>query len=236
MKYIDDVRNKFSNFYIKSLNYLNGSEIKNDFMETDVESIRSNNILYYWAKNFQNFNAQFYYTTINYIKNITMLSLYFSQYSYLFNLLSFKEVKDIFNSEIEEDFFWTELNDILPIIEKLNQKLMKNECILDEKNELKKVQIFCINTICLNLFDLLKENKDIFFNSYQIINYFKDFDFCLKLTIYSFYSSFNKKNHNFINEIHTSLNITDLRFGTYLIDLIKTLNQKKSNNDEKKTI
>ena len=142
MKYIDDVRNKFSNFCIKSLNYLNGSELENDFMETDVESIGSNNTLYDWAKNFQHYNTQFYYTTINYIKNITMLSLCFSQYSYLFNLLSFKEVKDIFNSEIEEDFFWTELNDILPIIEKLNQKLMKNECILDEKKNLKKYKFF----------------------------------------------------------------------------------------------
>jgi len=193
-------KNKYINFCIKSLNYLNGNEIENDFKETDFKD-----------------DIYFFHRYLNYIKYLTLLSLYLSQNPHLLNLLSFKEIKDLLKNEITSDLCSQKFNNILPILEKLYEKLKKNEYILDErnKNELKEIQIFCIYSINFELCQ--KEKKAInIFNFYQITNMFKDIDFCLKIRVYMNYGTFNNKNQNFFDEVFSSLILTDPRFAFFI--------------------
>ena len=103
---------------------------------------------------------------------------------------------------------------VFSIIEKLGQKLMKNECILDDKKELREIQIYSIYFLMNRL---IANNKNYIYmiNFYQIINFFRDIDFCLKLLVFCIYSNFNNKNHIFIDELHSSLFASDIRYTIY---------------------
>jgi hypothetical protein len=81
-----------------------------------------------------------------------------------------------------------------------------------------------------NFSNFVKKNELIDF--YQIINFFRDVDFCLKMLIYCIYIKLNNKNHNFLNDVTSSLIISDTRynyFNAYLENLSKVDNELNEN-------
>ena len=160
-------KNKYNNLCIKLINYLNGDEIENDFKEGLTDESYP---LYSIAKKVTEMEEAVFQTTKNIIKNLTLLSLYFSKYPYLLNLLSFQEVKDLFNNEITSDLYLSTQYKIIQILEKLSQKIMNNECILDEKDDLKELQIFCIYHLNFTL-TMLNKDSHILCSDHQIINF-----------------------------------------------------------------
>ena len=202
-------KNKYLQFCIKSLIYLNENEIVNDFKETKIE----NTNLYLYSNMFRERDMSFFQNIINYFKNLTLISMHISQYPYLLNLLSFQEIIEILKVKITDNFFQDNYKDISATFDKIAKKINENENILDDTKELKYIQKFCIFSIYHDLGD--KIGKDILFGFYQIINFLRDIDFCLKIQTYMEYGRFNNINHNFINEIYFSLYFSDRRFSLY---------------------
>ena len=79
------IKNKYDNFCIKSIHYLNGENWINDFKKP-IEN--ENYPCYQYFNIFKKLELEDIKETIKFINNLTLLSLYFSQYQYLFNLLS----------------------------------------------------------------------------------------------------------------------------------------------------
>ena len=79
---------------------------------------------------------------------------------------------------------------------------MKKESILEKKDDLKEIQKYYITTIFNNII-LAKHTKFIRF--YQVINFLRDFDFCAKMNIYYNFVKYNNKNHNFFDDLYSSL-------------------------------
>lgn len=73
-------KEKYNNLCIKLLNYLNSDDIINDLKEIITEE---GSPLYLVAKTLPGIEEQLIQTNINNIKNLTLLSLYFSKYPYL---------------------------------------------------------------------------------------------------------------------------------------------------------
>ena len=80
---------KYDKFLIKSLHYLSGNEYENDFQKP-VESTTN---LYLYPILLKEMGKTFFQKKIKFIRNLTLLSLYFSQYQYLFSLVTFQEIK-----------------------------------------------------------------------------------------------------------------------------------------------
>ena len=91
-------KNELSKFYLKSLNYLNSDEIQKDFKETN----NKRNLIFYLGVNFFKNDKNSFHNFLDYLKNLTLLSLYFHNYPYLLNLLSFQEVTEIFEDSIPQ--------------------------------------------------------------------------------------------------------------------------------------
>ena len=223
------VKNKYNNLCIKLINYLNGDDVKNDLAEDDCP-------LNEVVKLFPRIEKELYIESIiDNTKNLTILSLYFSKYPYLFNLLSFQEVKDLFKEKIQPEIM-IEQKKLSTIIEKLSNKITENECILDEKDELKEMQISLIHMISYNI-SLLNQDPTIYINYYQIINFFRDIDFCLKLYISNnMISAFNNKKHNFMEEMIFSLTLSEPRFNFYLLYVNQIYVKNKFNEETENEI
>lgn len=82
-----------------------------------------------------------------------MLSLYFNQYPYLYNLLSFNEVSGLLDSENENAKVMDNITKLGPEtifilfeekFEKFSKKIKNNKSILDDKKELKYIQTFLL--------------------------------------------------------------------------------------------
>ena len=218
-------KNKYNKLCVKLLNYFNNDDIINDLKEVMLNKSSPLNMV-------SNFVAgaeeAFLQTTIKTIKNVTLLSFYFSKYPYLFNLLSFQEIKDIFNSEINVGFILNIESKIFPILEKLCQKIINNECILDEKESLRELQISCIYKIIFGLI-YLKKKYNILSNYYQILNLFRDVDFCVKLLFFMMCHINNK--HNYLDEIDFCLTVCEPRYHLYNFYISQI--DKKCNFNEK---
>ena len=224
-------KNKYNNLCIKIINYLNGDEIENDFKEALTNE---GHLLCSLAKKITGMEELIFQSTKTNIENLTLLSLYFSKYPYLLNLLSFQEVKDLFNDEITSDLITSIQFKVIPILEKLSQKIKNNECILDEKDDLKEIQICCIYNLCFGLITANQDSK-ILSSFSQIMHFFRDVDFCLKLFLISFsFAFFNNKKNNFLDEINLCLTFCEPRYlfyTTYLDqpDKVSKFNEKEEN-------
>ena len=71
---------------------------------------------------------------------------------------------------------------------------MNNECILNKVAILRELQIGSIRMIAYSLKS--KDNNLNLDNFYQIMNYFRDLDFCLKLLSMILLAGVNGKNYN----------------------------------------
>ena len=128
------------------------------------------------------------------------------------------------------------------ISEELYEKLMNNKSIINEKEKLKKIQTF---GILFTFFGLARYRHKDFKDFYQIINFYRDIDFCLKLLIFYIYLVFNNGNNKFRNDFYSAINICDLRICRIMLgyansrykELKFTLTEKDQNNlDESLTI
>ena len=98
---INKTKNLYTKFCIKSLNYLNSEECIKDFKEPiPNENPMFNLYAHFWRE-----------CTDKQIKNglkiftqWILLSLYFNEYEYLMNLISFEEIKKLFDVEISVDY------------------------------------------------------------------------------------------------------------------------------------
>ena len=222
---------KYNNVCIKILHYLD-DEFYNDFKETNFEGdnplISTLNLL----KN----NELAFQLHINNLKNLPLISLYFSKYPYLYNLLTFEEIKDLFKKEVTFEILIGLQFSIFPILEKLRKKIMDNECILDQKDELREIQIYIIYNISLGL-KMSNQFSDFFTKYYQILNFFRDIDFCLKILVWTQFSFLNTKEFNFIDRLIFSLTISEPRFMIYLNYLVSEIsNENNFTEEENKTI
>ena len=118
------------------------------------------------------------------------------------NLLSYEEIKEIFDNV---NVYLKDKNitkNSLNIIEKLTEKIMKNESIIELKEELKEIQKFFILGIVESEDDL---NRKEYLDIYQISNSFRDFSFCSKWYISYRVSDFIIKNYNCFEDLVTCL-------------------------------
>ena len=240
IRYRNLKKNKYNNFCIKLINYLNSDEVERDLKEIIEGGNSAFNFILNHSKivnnlcdinigdiNFGNldFNHIFIESNIKNLKNLTYLSLYFSKCPYLLNYLSFQEVKEIFKT--------TEIIDInnqikmFLDIESLCDKIKENKCIIEDKGSLREIQISLIQMI-VSILKLSNIDINNIINYYQIINFYRDIDFCLKIMSKNMLSNFDSKNHNFSKEINLCLLLSEYRFTIYS-EYIKQIEVKKIN-------
>ena len=224
--------NRYKIFCMKISHYLDSEDCLKDFKEP-VENEGNNT--YSYLRLFQKSDTKTVKNILKFLKNITLLSLYFSQYQFQYNLLSFKEVKDLLGLNIDKNLIGSQEIEAASLCKKLCQKLKRNESILEDKKDLKKIQIYCINLSIYNILSdqYLESNKKELFEFYQFINFLRDIDFCIKLYLFNNYSKFNNKSHHFYNDIHSSLFTSDIRLQIFTIYLgrakYKEFNEKNIN-------
>ena len=93
-------------------------------------------------------------------------------------------------------------------------KIMRDQCILDKKPCLRQIQISLIHLISFS-FRLGNIDPSFFTNYYQIVNFFRDIDFCLKIYLLKFLGEFNNKRYNFIDELNFALSTCEPRYIIY---------------------
>ena len=120
-------------------------------------------------------------------------------------------------------------------IDKLCVKILNNESILDEKDKIKEIQIFIIQSIA-HSFRESKQTKIINEEYYQIFNFFRDIDFCLKLYVISYFVTIKNKKVNFINEILFALSACEPRYQLYIYYSYQLFNSNKFNENKKSII
>ena len=202
------IKNQYNKFCVKTIYYLNGDNCLNDFKEPVTDE---NEILYYYASIYKTINDNDIKEHIKFMKNCVLLSFYFSLYKYLDNLLSYDEVKSIYKKDIDIKEFSKKEARAKVLINKLVDKIMKNESILEQKNDLKEIQKYYINLIFNNI--ILSKFTE-FIKYYQVINFLRDFDFCAKMFIYYNFTKYNNKNHNFFDDLYNSL-LNDDRVSSF---------------------
>ena len=208
---VDDLnksKNKYNKFCMKAFLYLNNKNCINDFRQPVPDE---NSLLYHYVKMFKTYSDENIEIILKFMKNNILLSLYFNEYKYLLNLLSYEEVKELFNPEIINKKLLEREKKAISKADKLIKKIMDKQSIIEEKNDLKKIQKYYITFIFYN-FILL--NKKGVINFYQIINFLRDFDFCLKMYIFYNFFKLNNKNYNFIESLFPNI-LEDGRVSTF---------------------
>ena len=226
------IKNIYNNLCIKYIKYLCSNDIIKDFKETDVQNNSILNIIVIISKGI---GEGLLNILLDNLFNLTFISLYFSRYPYVLNLLTAEEVYELLKSEKQLSFSLIE--DELRFtnnLEVLCQKIMNKGSILDETDKLKELQIYLINkfALCKNLLNQIYNMNGNYYYYFQIINFFRDIDFCLKILVLCIYCGFNNKKFNFIDELNFALTFCEPRyqiFGDYLDqnEKIKKFNQKE---------
>ena len=200
-------KNKYNIFCMKTLYYLKQENCLYDFQETIK---KENAVFHKYIENIKFEETERLKKIINFVKNVTLISLYFSQYKYLFNLFSYNEIKKILMDDITPKIYMKLYNEkVFEISEKLYGKLMKNESILNEKEDLKQIQTFAI---LLTFFGLSRHRNKDFIEFYQIINFYRDIDFSLKLLILYVYLIFDEdEEKNLKNNLCLAFSFCDFR-------------------------
>ena len=219
-------KKKLSKFYLKTLSYLNSDEIIKDFEETKNEG---NSPLNFGVNFFKTINNQnFFLSYLDYSKNLILLSLYFNEYPYLLNLLSFQEVKEAFEEEIPHSLAQKDLN---YFSKELYDIIMNNKSILVEKEKLKKFQFAFIHIFSSTI---SLKNQDIidYTYYYQIVNLFRDIDFCIKDYLLWVYGIINIKEHKFFEEYIFCLMNCEPRYLIYSSYVLQINNLSTFDEDE----
>ena len=213
------IKNKYNIFCIKLLHYLNTNEIIKDINKsntTDINPVLTMSFIK------QKSVMELFPIMINIVKQYCLLSLYFNNYPYLLNIYSFSELKNLFNPEETSDTGSDEMSktyssssdfsEYINIAGELYQKILNGECILDDKTKLKKVHNFLLKQISIS-FCFFKDNSII--NYFQIFNFLRDIDFCLKVVIIGWISIVTNEKYNFLDELVISLMASEPRIPIY---------------------
>ena len=149
------------------------------------------------------------------LKDLTLLSLYFSKFPFLFGVLNYSEIESILNEKSNEDNLLDDYMGLsphlLPLIKKLEEEKIS---ILDETSHLKFIQTFLIK--CIKKFSKMIYNFDEFSKFPTMIKYLEDFDFCLKYFFFRMYGLY--KDHFYRSRCRGTLDRCDKRipiFYTY---------------------
>ena len=210
--------NKYYKFCIKSLDYLNSEEYEEDLHETMEYNSNSlfncgTNII----KEVMKQNENYFLGVVEIITYLTSISLYFHQYPFLFNVLSFQEVKTCLEENLPILCITNFTLKLHFLSKQLFDKIGLRQSILEEKECLKDFQISILHIISISL---RAENIDpSFFSYYQIINFLRDIDFCLKIYLISIYTVLNNNKHNFIDELISAMIANEPRYTIYLFYL-----------------
>ena len=206
-------KNKYNIFCIKTLKYLKEEESFTEFLDT----IKDENVVFYkYVEKIKLNETDRLKKIISFVKNVTLISLYFSNYPYLLNLFSYNEIKKFLSENITPKNYMDLYNEsVYHISEILAEKIMNNKSILEEKEFLKKIQKFAI---LLTFFGLSRHKHKSFIEFYQIINLYRDIDFSLKLLIFYVYLIFNDNKNIFMNDLYQALNLCDLRINKIFIE------------------
>ena len=232
MKSIDNNKNKYNIFCMKTIHYIKSENILNIFKENKENE---NAVFYHFTENIKLDDVDRLTKIIKFVRNITLISMYFSNYPYIYNLFSYKEVKDLLANDIKPKNYIQLYKEkkIFDISERLYKKLMNSESIIKEKDDLKQIQTFAI----LLTFYAASINKDKeFIEFYQIINFSRDIDFCLKLLVYYYYLIYKNGNNIFTNDIISALNVCDFRknvFNDYVNSHTRTYKSTLTPEDRK---
>ena len=230
-KSIKNNPNTYNIFNIKLIKYLKDKNCLDDLKEILKDK---NAKLYFFAENLNPEKEEGKLKKlIKFLENITLISLYFNEYPYLFNLFTNKELKDLLIDEIPTKTISQLYHEkVYSISEKLYEKLNKNESILNEKNDLKQIQTFAI---LFSLFFILKKNKNIL-DCYRLIECLRDVDFSLKLFLNIIHLHyFNKKDNTNNCELLAYTNNDDKRILTNFIPYLQESNKLSIPSLDKKT-
>ena len=187
---------------MKTINFLKSGICFKDYKESvpdELDGLKD--------KNFKNY--------INKLKNLLLLSLYFSQYKYLVNLLSYEEIINIYKNRNKIENIAEIGEKAFSLIEKLVEKILAKESILELKKELIEIQRYYIMFIFLIIFTKIKENKkEDFIKFYQISNFLRDFGFCSKIYIFYTFLVIHFINNKFFEDIYIPAT-ADVRMPTF---------------------
>ena len=207
--YLNKSKNIYNNFCMKTINYLKSDTCYKDYKEAFPDDTKNHNEKLLNAQNDEKFKKW-----ANNIKNLILLSLYFSQYKYLINLLSYKEVKNIYENDFTKENLSKRNEKAFSLIEKLVEKILAKESILELKEELIEIQKYYILFIFFYFIDNKGRNKEIFIKFYQISNFLRDFGFCSIMYNFLTFTILHSKNNNLFEDLYIQI-FTDNRIGTF---------------------
>ena len=207
--------NKYYKFCIKSLDYLNSEEYEKDLHETmEYNSNSPFNIGTNIIKEGMIRDENSFLGVVGFITYLSSISLYFHQYPFLFNVLSFQEVKSCLKENIPPLYINNLTIKLYVLSGQLYDKIGFRQSILEEKECLKDFQISILHLLS---FGLRAENIDpSFFSYYQVINFLRDIDFCLKIYLISIYAGLNNNKHIFIDELINAMIANEPRYVIYM--------------------
>ena len=169
---------------------------------------------------------------INNYKNLLFLSLYFSKCPCFLNYLSFQEVIELLKTSVIFDI--KNQIKLFHNVENLCDKIKNNESIIDEKESLRDIQILVLQTVASSL-NLSNSDINNFIN-YQIINFFRDIDFCLKFCSLAIVGNLNCTKHNFSDELELCLIASEYRYGLFNAYTNRINKENKFTEEEQKKI
>ena len=177
-----------------------------------------------------------------FLKNLFILYLYFSNYPYIYGVLTdekINEILSIFKQELNDEdleiIMYTCLNEIILIIHGLASKVENGRSILNEneKDNLTKLHYTLIKFICS--FDQFFDHYNMteFSKFYQVKYYLKDIDFSLGLTIIDILNGFCK-DYPFNLEFKIPFIYKEQRIAFYKMYIPDAEKQNDIENDQAK--
>ena len=181
------------------------------------------------------------FKTSNFLKNLHILYLYFSNYPYLYGALTYEEIDDYLliyeqftNQTMLTIFYLEALIPLINIVDTLASKVNKGISILHDKENLKDLHKLLIDINFVNL-QIKSKYKIYEINQYyQIKFYLKDIDFCLCKIIVNFFLDLSNDYPLKSEIINTYLN-NDKRLFFYLGYIAQISRQKQNKNEDEQT-
>ena len=181
------------------------------------------------------------FATAKFLKNLHILYLYFSNYPYLYGVLTDEEIDNIlsvFKPDINQivlgEFYILQFNSLIHDVDKFASKINKGIYILHEKENLKLLQKLLI------IINLLKDQMGGKYNISELSQYYqpkfylKDIDFCLNQLIFSIFKELSNE-FPFKKEIINTFLNKDKRFMLYLEYGVQIFRLKENKNEDEQT-
>ena len=223
LKYNDDnfslKLNKYEKFCVKALrDYRLASEGIGNYFEEFMNNSKEIFNLFYRERLsfFPNIASIIAYSNVlNFnLLRLTLISLYFSKFPFLFGVLNYEEIQSLLKENLESNEIekvYSELSSHLHILYiKLTEEKVS---ILDEIEHLKYLQIFLIK-YCKYYTKKIYDFDDIF-KFPSMIKCFEDLDFCLKYFFFRTYGWF--KDQLYKMRCRGALDETDKRIPMFYI-------------------